>query len=465
MRDISTYVDERVPYPRRIFCNRNLRMDRIQYVGFDMDYTLALYTVAMEQLQARMVLERMVSRYGYPREILAIAYDPGFAIRGLTVDLPNGNVFKMDAHRYVGRIWHGDGPLDKELRREQYTNRKISKADPRFVMVDTIFSLPEISLYTQLVARFDSLESGSSRPTYEKLWIDLRQAMDSLHRDGTLKAELMSDLAKYILPDDELSDTLHRFRSAGKKVFLLTNSEPVYTEAVMSHMLDGADSSYQRWRDYFDFIITFARKPSFFASEEPLRRVDDDFELVDEPVHSLQRGVLYQGGNHVDLTRVTGMTGEDVLYVGDHIYGDILRSKMHTHWRTALVVPELERELAQVQEHETSLDDLDQLEQQRFQLNLELTARALDGDRAKELRSQVRELSQEIAELGKTTADAFNPYWGMLFRDRSELSAFGKQVENYACIYTSRATNFRLYSPLWYFRSPRDWMAHEYRLR
>ena len=34
-----------------------------------------------------------------------------------------------------------------------------------------------------------------------------------------------------------------------------------------------------------------------------------------------------------------------VLYVGDHIYGDILRSKKTLGWRTMLVVPELATEL------------------------------------------------------------------------------------------------------------------------
>ena len=35
-----------------------------------------------------------------------------------------------------------------------------------------------------------------------------------------------------------------------------------------------------------------------------------------------------------------------VLYVGDHIYGDILRSKKTLGWRTMLVIPELETELS-----------------------------------------------------------------------------------------------------------------------
>ena len=35
-----------------------------------------------------------------------------------------------------------------------------------------------------------------------------------------------------------------------------------------------------------------------------------------------------------------------MLYIGDHIYGDILRSKKTLGWRTMLVVPELETELS-----------------------------------------------------------------------------------------------------------------------
>jgi len=34
-----------------------------------------------------------------------------------------------------------------------------------------------------------------------------------------------------------------------------------------------------------------------------------------------------------------------VLYVGDHIFADVLRSKKAIGWRTLLVVPELDAEL------------------------------------------------------------------------------------------------------------------------
>ena len=56
---------------------------------------------------------------------------------------------------------------------------------------------------------------------------------------------------------------------------------------------------------------------------------------------------------------------------------------------------------------------------------------------------------------------AFNPYWGAVFRESAENSRFGEQVEDYACVYTSRVSNFLAYSPSQYFRGPRDRMPHE----
>ncbi len=461
----SALVDERVPYERRVFCNRNLRMDKISYIGFDMDYTLARYKVAMEQLQADMVLERLVSEWGYDPAILGVTrYDPAFAIRGLTVDIEHGNILKMDAHRFVGRTWHGAGPLDPETRRQQYTNFKVSPSDDRFVMVDTLFSLPEISLYCQLVAHFDGLPEGARRPAYSKLWWDLRNAMDSLHRDDSLKVVIRADLGRYIYPDPELAETLHRFRSAGKKLFVLTNSEPEYTEALMGYLLEGAHPGYASWHDYFDFVIASSRKPSFFTGDEPFLTVDEDLQVTDVPATRLRRGQMVVGGSFVELARLTGMLGEEVLYIGDHIYGDILRSKIHTHWRTAMVVQEMETELSIMGAHRGAIAKLEALLHQRFQLSLERAARALDGDRATTLKGEVRSMGREIGQLEAEIAEAFNPAWGMVFRDRAELSAFGAQVERYACIYTSRVSNFRLYSPQWYYRSPRDRMAHELHL-
>ena len=69
----------------RVFCNRNLRMDSIEMIGFDMDYTLALYHQAkLETLSIELTLRKMIENHGYPPEVMGLDYDPRRAIRGLT---------------------------------------------------------------------------------------------------------------------------------------------------------------------------------------------------------------------------------------------------------------------------------------------------------------------------------------------------------------------------------------------
>lgn len=56
-------------------------------------------------------------------------------------------------------------------------------------------------------------------------------------------------------------------------------------------------------------------------------------------------GAVYSGGSCDVFTELIGAKGRDVLYIGDHIFGDILKSKKIRGWRTFLVVPELVQEL------------------------------------------------------------------------------------------------------------------------
>lgn len=60
------------------------------------------------------------------------------------------------------------------------------------------------------------------------------------------------------------------------------------------------------------------------------------------------------------FTELIGAKGKDVLYIGDHIYGDILKCKKMRGWRTFLVVPELDQELHVWTEEKHLFDELQQ---------------------------------------------------------------------------------------------------------
>lgn len=68
---------------------------------------------------------------------------------------------------------------------------------------------------------------------------------------------------------------------------------------------------------------------------------------------------VFQGGSVSDLHELLGVTNaSSVLYVGDHIYGDILKSKKSMGWRTMLIVPELQMELQRAAECESRQSEL-----------------------------------------------------------------------------------------------------------
>src|SRR5262249_56255680 len=93
---------------------------------------------------------------------------------------------------------------------------------------------------------------GGEGGGHARLYDDVREAIDAVHRDDSLKREVRKDIGRYIFRDPELGPALHKLRSGGKKLFVLTNSLWDYTDVVMSFLLDGVVSEYPSWRNYFD---------------------------------------------------------------------------------------------------------------------------------------------------------------------------------------------------------------------
>ena len=56
-------------------------------------------------------------------------------------------------------------------------------------------------------------------------------------------------------------------------------------------------------------------------------------------------GGLYSGGSAQMVENSLNIHGDEILYVGDHIYTDVSQSKVHLRWRTALICRELEEEV------------------------------------------------------------------------------------------------------------------------
>src|SRR5581483_4943176 len=238
-------------------------------------------------------------------------------------------------------------------------------AAPRFAWIDTLFALPEAALYAQII---ELLESRGQAVDYAKLYEDIRHNIDEVHRDGSLKSQIRAHIEDFVAPDPELGPALHKLRSSGKKLFLLTNSQLDYTDAVMGHVLDGRLPEYPSWRNYFDVVVVAAQKPRFFSERTPFFETGPEGP-ASEPAESLERGRVYEGGNLLDFERLLKISGDRILYVGDHIYGDILRSKKSSLWRTCMIVEELETELAYTEAHAAEIQLLASRELLRARLD------------------------------------------------------------------------------------------------
>jgi HAD superfamily 5'-nucleotidase-like hydrolase len=470
--------------------NRNLRLDQIAWVGFDMDYTLAIYRQdAMDTLSIAETAKKMVAR-GRPESLLSLPFDPHFPIRGLFVDKKLGNVLKMDRYRYVKRAYHGMRRLSRDERRQLYASRPIRPGTKRFHWVDTLYALPEVTLYAAAVDHLEKL-SPNEPVDYGALFDEVRECIDLCHQDGSIVDVIADHPEQYLVRDHELGPALHKLRSSGKRLFLLTNSRPGYTQKIMSYLLDGALPEYARWQSYFDVIVCASKKPRFFT-EQHVPFVPGEPDLA-PPTDRFEDGRIYEGGCLTELERLLAGTnggpiaGDEVLYVGDHIYGDVLRTKKETAWRTMMILQELADEIAVHDAHEDDLGRLDALHEAReqalddlrgHQQKLKLVERAIDDagratstlgasrvshrraiDRGK---AKVTEIDEENATLESAIDTAFHPYWGSAFSTGEELTTFGDQVEQYACLYTGRVSNLLAYSPTYYFRGPRDRMPHEH---
>jgi HAD superfamily 5'-nucleotidase-like hydrolase len=475
--------------PYQIYCNRDLDLQTIDAIGFDMDYTLAVYKQeAMDRLSMELMLKNLVEHHGYPNEILSIAPRPEFAIRGLVIDTEQGNLLKVDSHRHVGRGFHGFRQLSwSEL--GDYRQDALRFNSSRFALVDTLYALPEAFAYAALVDHLERKSPGQPQD-WRRLYQDVRSSIDRAHADGSIKRAIMQDPARFVVRSEELALALHRFRIAGKKLFVITNSYPTYTNFLLFYLFDGLLPEYPTWRDYFEVTVAGSKKPSFFDSEAPFLIVDEHEQPIGQEDQSLRPDVLYQGGNMRDFMRMCKLESDRVVYVGDHIYGDILRSRKSSAWRTVMIVQEMEQELTHHKRLGPDLEALHDAEDTLARLTQELAydqwmsdnldvlldqssaggtalerdelKRALD-ERIASLRDERESLLLSIIDQEERIEAQFHPCWGMVFKTGNKNSVFGEQVEDYACLYTSKVANFVNYSPFHYFRAPRLPMPHEMR--
>lgn len=340
-------------------------------------------------------------------------------------------------------------------------------------------------MYMQLVDLMEEgVISGKGAPgekmNYADLYELVRGSLDAAHAEGRMKAEIIADPERFVDVDPDVPLALLDQKHAGKELLLITNSEWTYTAAIMQVAFDPYLPGKMTWRDLFDLAIVNSRKPAFFTARGPAFEVVSEDGMLREHYGPLQRGKVYVGGNAALVEASLGYKGQDILYVGDHLFTDVNISKSMHRWRTALVLRELEDELDAVRSFQASQYELTELMAQKVererayaQLRLALLRGKLEyasnGDlsiheieqQMSTLRDAVSELDERIAPLARESTTLLNEHWGLLTRTGNDKSLLARQLENYADVYTARVSNFLRATPYAYLRSHRGSLPHD----
>ncbi len=463
---------------RRVWCNRTLNLRSIRAVGYDMDYTLVHYrTEEWERAAFQHALEPLAQR-GWP--VQDLRFDPASVIQGLAFDLELGNLVKATRFGYVIRAHHGTRALSFEEQRAAYASIFVDLSEPRWEFMNTLFSLSEASLYAQLV---DLLDADRLPQTlgYRELHRILRSALDEAHNLGVLKAQIAADPDRFVELDAEVPLTLLDQKNAGKRLLLVTNSDWAFTRSMLTYAFDRFLPRGLIWRGLFDLLIVEARKPDFFSGRQAVYRLADEERGLLEPHRGpLKSGGAYVGGDASLVEASLELSGAQILYLGDHLFGDVHVSKRTLRWRTGLILRELEPEIRALEQAEAAEAELGRLMARKAELDNQMAHLRLARQRAqsgygpapastpeeleqaiKGVGEQLQALDNTIGPLAKASGEAGNPTWGPLMRAGYDKSLFARQVERYADIYTSRVSNLLAATPFAYLRAARTSLPHD----
>ncbi|RID59750.1 hypothetical protein BRARA_F02961 [Brassica rapa] len=422
--------------PRGIFCSRTLNLRSISVIGYDMDYTLLHYNVMAWEGRAYDYCMENLKNMGFPVD--GLSFDPELVIRGLMIDKEKGNLVKADRFGYVQRAMHGTNMLSNKAVSEIYGRELVDlRNQSRWEFLNTFFSVSEAVAYAQMVDRLDDGAVSADLGTldYKGLYKAVAKALFRAHVEGQLKSEIMSKPELFVEPDPELP------------LALLDQKE-------------------------------------FFQMSHPLYEVVTGEGLM-RPCFKVETGGLYSGGSAQMVESSLNVHGDEILYVGDHIYTDVSVSKVHLRWRTALICRELEEEYMALicsRGHREELIELinqkevvgDLFNQLRLAFQRRSKGRPAQTLAATNLADQeltetmqkllivMQRLDEKIGLMLESDGELFNKRWGFLSRaglwDKSHLM---RQIEKYADIYTSRVSNFLNYTPFMYFRSQEQSLAHD----
>ncbi|CAF4793665.1 unnamed protein product [Pieris macdunnoughi] len=446
--------------PQGVFACNELDLSEVKVYGFDYDYTLAHYKPSLEHLLYNLGRDMLLEKYKYPAGIANLEYKPDFAVRGLHYDIEKGLLLKLDSFLQIqfGAVYRGLTPVPTEEVLKLYKNRIIPIAyvegdtrahktnQAKMVHLADLFSVPEMGLLCN-VAEYFNKNHIDYHP--EILFLDVKNSVQHCH--PIMHKIVAQNVEEYVRPNSGLKKYFRLLQEEGKKLFLVTNSPFHFVNAGME-MLVGHE-----WRDFFDVVIVNANKPKFFTEvSRPIRVFDKNANThIWEKVTSLEKGIIYYEGTVKQMQDLTGWSGHQVLYFGDHPYSDLADVTLEHGWRTGAIINELTHEI-------------NTLNTNTFKQNanwLQMLTQLIEDHQDYKQPEALEIIEKWMAErdyLRNATKSVFNPQFGSVFRTYHNPTYFSRRLFRFADIYTSNIRHLLNYSLTHTFYPRRGVMPHEY---
>lgn len=348
---------------------KTLCLENYDCIGFDLDHTLCRYNVGpMVRLEFDLLAEFLVEKKGYDPAIRAKDFDQDldFVCKGLTLDCERGNLLRLHYDGFVLAACHGTKRLsDQEIERiygrcrKQHPGHEFSRHlrengpqkliefSPLLHSFMDYFDIAAPLLCARVVDVLDQINNGGKPMEEYFFWPDIHEGLKDMFLrtnfasdQGGYFPELKAHPEKYILKrSPEFREWLKMLRANGKYLYVITGSHFDFASHVASYAL-GDD-----WKDLFDIVIFFARKPSFFVEKRPFWRLEGAKEVESlEGWEDLETGDYYSQGNWNDLNEffeyATEWQPSTSLYFGDNVMQDVLAPKKFTTTVDCIAVSE-----------------------------------------------------------------------------------------------------------------------------
>lgn len=343
-------------------CGKFFSFTDYDCIGFDLDNTLVQYKVKNMIYHEYEILADFLIAKGYSKEFLKKPIEEGsdFLQKGLILDFERGNLLRVCPDGMIQIASHGTTFLTKheivgiygETKRWEVTD--IYCKDMLVAWNGTLselirtcldyFDMPAALAFARIVDSID-LEKGERQNKYT-IWPDILAGLISMYdrslfdkNESKYFLGLKSNPSKFIYKCDQKVLNWLKELKLRKKTFLVTGSHIDFASLTAGYALGN------NWKEYFDVIICFSKKPGFFTMNRPFLQLNGIKETDPVNFKSMEAGSVYTQGSFTELKKFMQLACKKkdprVVYVGDNLIQDVFTPNKHQQVDTVAIVEEM----------------------------------------------------------------------------------------------------------------------------